>query len=88
VFGKAWWALAYFGDLSALASRLRADGLDARNLGQVGITLWDEESGHFFPVSELEENAELVMQRDFNAILKRRTGNNGQRSRPDLRLAS
>ena len=73
--------MAYYGDLSALADGLRKDGLDARNLGQVGITLWDDEQGFFFPAGELEENAELVARRDFMAIVKKRNG-------PRIRLAS
>ena len=59
-------------DLPALAAELRAEGLDVRNLGHVGITLWDESHGFFFPVSELEENADLVARRDFETILARR----------------
>jgi hypothetical protein len=66
--------LAYFGDLSTLASRLRAEGLDVRNLGQIGITLWDTSKGVFFPAQELEENADLVARRDFEAIVAKRTG--------------
>ena len=73
--------MAYFGDLSVLAAGLRKDGLDARNLGQVGITVWDEEQGFFFPACELEENAELVARRDFLAIVAKRTS-------PRVRLAS
>jgi hypothetical protein len=80
--------LAYFSDLSALASRLRADGLDVRNLGQVGITLWGEDTGHFFPAAELEDNAELVMTRDFAAILRKRNGHNGTHRRTELPIAS
>ena len=77
--------LTYLDDLAVLAARLRAEGLDVRNLGQVGITLWGEEQGFFFPASELEENADLVSRRDFAAILAKRSGG---RSRPDIRLAS
>jgi hypothetical protein len=77
--------LAYLGDLAALAARLRADGLDVRNLGQVGITLWSTDQGYFFPVSELEENADLVEARNFTDIIGKR---NKARHRPDLRLAS
>ena len=64
----------YVEDLPVLAAKLRAEGLDVRNLGQVGITLWGEGSGFFFPVSELEENADLVARRDFTAILAKRNG--------------
>ena len=64
----------YVDDLPVLAAKLRAEGLDVRNLGQVGITLWDDSGGVFFPASELEENADLVERRDFDAILARRNG--------------
>jgi hypothetical protein len=64
----------YVEDLPVLAAKLRAEGLDVRNLGHIGITLWDDSSGTFFPVSELEENAELVAQRDFEAIRAKRNG--------------
>ena len=67
----------YLEDLPALAAKLRAEGLDVRNLGQIGITLWDEESGFFFPASELEENADLVARRDFEGILAKRKAHGG-----------
>jgi hypothetical protein len=82
---KDWWVLAYFGDLAALAARLRTEGLDVRNLGQVGITLWEAENGFFFPASELEENSELVARREFHTIIAKRSGSH---RRPELRLAS
>jgi hypothetical protein len=85
---KDWWVLAYLGDLSVLATRLRADGLDVRNLGQVGITLWNEDSGFFFPVAELEENSDLVARRDFEAILAKRSGAHRPQRRPDLQTVS
>ena len=68
----------YVDDLPVLAAKLRSEGLDARNLGQVGITVWDECNGTFFPVSELQENADLVARRDFDAILARRNGARGR----------
>jgi hypothetical protein len=77
--------LAYLDDLAVLAAKLRDEGLDVRNLGQVGITLWETDNGFFFPASELEENAELVARRDFLAILAKR---NRARARTDLPLAS
>jgi hypothetical protein len=80
--------LTYLDDLAVLAARLRAEGLDVRNLGQVGITLWDEDNGFFFPVSELEENAELVAQRDFAAILAKRNGTRPSRKRTDHQYIS
>jgi len=66
--------LAYFGDLAALAASLRSEGLDVRNLGQIGITVWTASEGFYFPAAELEDNAELVARRDFQAILSRRNG--------------
>jgi hypothetical protein len=85
---RNWWVLAYLGDLAVLTAKLRAEGLDVRNLGQVGITLWNTSQGFFFPVSELEENADLVERREFATILARRNGSSGLRGRKDLRLAS
>jgi len=34
--------------LADLAAQLRKQGFDARNLGQVGITIWHGGKGHFF----------------------------------------
>ena len=67
-------------DLPVLAAKLRAEGLDARNLGHVGITVWGEDGGVFFPTQELEENADLVAVRDFNAIVAKRNGAGGRRN--------
>jgi len=50
--------------------------------GQIGITLWEEDSGFFFPAAELEENAELVARRDFEAILAKRNGSSRGHSHP------
>jgi hypothetical protein len=72
----------YVEDLPVLAAKLRAEGLDVRNLGQIGITLWEEDSGFFFPAAELEENAELVARRDFEAILAKRNGSSRGHSHP------
>ena len=77
--------MAYIGDLAVLATTLRAEGLDVRNLGQVGITIWNSSQGYFLPASELEENADLVTRRDFEAIIAKR---NGARGKAELRLAS
>jgi hypothetical protein len=59
-------------DLSVLAARLRNEGFDARNLAQVGITIWESGEGHFYPADELRQNSNLVMRRDFPAIRARR----------------
>ena len=59
-------------DLSVLAARLRTEGFDCRNLSQVGITIWENGSGHFYPAAELHQNSALVIRRDFEAIRARR----------------
>ena len=59
-------------DLGALAAELRKEGLDARNLGRMGLTIWDGATGHFYPLSELIQNAPLVARREFEAIRRRR----------------
>jgi len=59
-------------DLSVLAARLRNEGFDARNLAQVGITIWEGGEGHFYPAAELRQNSNLVIRRDFQAIRARR----------------
>ncbi len=64
----------YVDDLPVLAAKLRAEGLDARNLGHVGITVWGDSSGIYFPAEELAENADLVERRDFDAIVAKRNG--------------
>lgn len=68
----------YVDDLPVLAAKLRAEGLDVRNLGNIGITVWDDASGTYFPIEELEENADLVASRDFQAIVARRNGSRGR----------
>ena len=59
-------------DLSVLATRLRNEGFDCRNLSQVGITIWEEGKGHFYPAAELLQNTNLVIRRDFEGIRARR----------------
>ena len=59
-------------DLSVLAARLRNEGYDCRNLSQVGITIWADGIGHFYPAAELRQNSALVIRRDFDAIRARR----------------
>jgi hypothetical protein len=61
-------------DLSVLAARLRNEGFDCRNLAQVGITIWEEGQGNFYPAGELHQNSNLVIRRDFQAIRARREG--------------
>jgi hypothetical protein len=59
-------------DLSVLAARLRNEGFDCRNLSQVGITIWTDGEGHFYPAAELRQNSTLVIRRDFDGIRARR----------------
>jgi hypothetical protein len=59
-------------DLSVLAARLRTEGFDCRNLAQVGITIWRDGVGQFYPASELRQNSALVIRREFDAIRARR----------------
>jgi len=61
-------------DLSVLAARLRSEGFDCRNLAQVGITIWEEGQGNFYPAAELNMNTNLVIRRDFQGIRARRDG--------------
>ncbi len=42
-------------DLSTLAAQLRQEGLEARNLAQVGITVWHEGKGRFLGADELRQ---------------------------------
>ena len=59
-------------DLSVLAARLRSEGFDCRNLSQVGITIWQDGIGHFYPAAELRQNSALVIRREFDSIRARR----------------
>jgi hypothetical protein len=62
-------------DLSTLADQLRKDGYDARNLGQVGITVWENGHGFFLPAEELRQLPRELTTRDFHQVLKRRRPN-------------
>lgn len=62
-------------DLSTLADQLRKDGYDARNLGQVGITVWENGQGFFLPAEELRQLPRDLTTRDFHQVLKRRRPN-------------
>ena len=59
-------------NLSVLAARLRSEGYDCRNLAEVGITIWEEGQGYFYPATELHQNSNLVIRRDFQSIRARR----------------
>jgi len=62
-------------DLSTLAEQLRKEGFDARNLGQVGITIWKGGNGFYFPAEELRQLPSCLTPRDFDQVLKdRRAG--------------
>ena len=62
-------------ELATLAAELRRDGFDARNLGSVGITIWQNEVGYFYPLQELDEYPQLVQRRAFDEIRNRRASN-------------
>jgi len=63
------------GDLSNFADQLRKEGFDARNLGQVGITIWEGSDGFFIPADELKQLPRDVQLRDFRQILEQRRAN-------------
>lgn len=56
-------------DLSTLADQLRRNGFDARNLAQVGITVWDGRDGFFLSAEELRELPPQLTARDFGQVL-------------------
>ncbi len=64
-------------DLSTLADQLRRNGFDARNLAQVGITVWEGGQGVFLSADELRELPQYLTVRDFGQVLasKRSNGN-------------
>ena len=64
-------------DLSVLAEQLRKEGFDARNLGQVGITVWEGSHGCFLSADELRQLAGPLPPLDFYAELKNRAHANG-----------
>jgi hypothetical protein len=64
-------------DLSTFADLLRKEGFDARNLGQVGITIWQDGDGVFLPAEELKQLPRDLTVRDFEQVLRRRKLNGG-----------
>jgi hypothetical protein len=60
------------GDLSTLAEQLRKEGFHARNLAQVGITIWDGAQGFFISAEELRELPHHITARDFRQVLEER----------------
>jgi hypothetical protein len=65
------------GDLSTFADQLRKEGFDARNLGQVGITVWEGHDGSFIPAEELRQLPRDVQLSDFRRILRQRRTDGG-----------
>ena len=59
-------------DLSSLAAQLRKEGFVARNLGQVGITIWEGSNGFFISAEELRQLPHQFTPRDFSRILEQR----------------
>jgi hypothetical protein len=62
-------------DLSILADQLRRNGFEARNLAQVGITVWDGREGFFFSADELRELPPQLSARDFGQVLEQKRAN-------------
>ncbi len=59
------------GDLSTLAATLRRDGFEARNLGQVGLTIWRNGEGVFVSREELSQFSSSLSAKDIEKILER-----------------
>jgi len=59
-------------DLSAFANRLRKEGFAARNLADVGITVWQGRDGFFFSAEELSQLPLNFSVREFEQLLKGR----------------
>ncbi len=59
-------------DLSTVAERLRREGFEARNLGQVGITIWESGVGYFLPAEELSQLPSQAGPLDILTLVKRR----------------
>ena len=59
-------------DLSTLADQLRKEGFTARNLGQVGITIWEGSQGVFLSTEQLKQLPPEFKPRDFHRMLEQR----------------
>lgn len=59
------------GDLSTLAETLRREGFEARNLGQVGLTIWRNGEGVFVPAEELSHLPTSLSARDIERVIER-----------------
>ncbi len=57
-------------DLSRLAEELRRNGYDARNLADVGITVWWRGNGHYFPAEEASRLATALSRNDLESLLQ------------------
>jgi hypothetical protein len=68
-------------DLATLAADLKKEGFEARNLGRMGISIWEGSVGHYYPLAELQQNASLVARRDFHAIRREREEERDYRER-------
>ena len=66
------------GDLSTFADQLRKGGLDARNLGQVGITVWQGHDGFFFSAEELRQLPRQPTAPEFQQMLESRKANDAR----------
>lgn len=64
-------------DLSTLAGELRKQGLDARNLGQVGITIWEGRHGCYLSAEEVREMGARLAPREFQERLRRLVSETG-----------
>jgi len=64
-------------DLSSLAQLLREQGVEARNLAQVGITIWEGSHGCFLSAEELRVLAGPLSPPDFYLELRSRARANG-----------
>jgi hypothetical protein len=64
-------------DLSTLAEQLRKEGMEARNLAQVGITIWEDGQGFFVSAEDLRQLPPHLTARDFRQVVERwRAGEN------------
>lgn len=59
------------GDLSTLAAILRREGFEARNLGQVGLTIWRNGEGVFVPAEELSQLPPSLSPKDIERVIEK-----------------
>ena len=58
------------GILARLADDLRKQGFDARNLADVGITVWRKGKGLFFPAEEAARLSTAIARREVEALIE------------------